>query len=204
MSIYDFNTAERARPQGELIPHNTPAMVVMSLRPGGHGDGNWLKSSKDGSCLMLDAEFTIDGGEFNRRKFWEMFVVEGDTDGQKTAADISRGKLRGIIESARGIDPTDTSPDAVAGRQISGWGDLDGLRFPCYIAIEKGKPKNDGSGEKYDDKNTLNLAITPDDAEYVHPGPQNAATRAAAPGATPRAAANAGGAKTSAKPSWAA
>lgn len=199
-SMFDFNGAEPPRGQG-LIEAGTPAMVVMTLRPGGHGEGNWLKASKDGSCLMLDAEFVIDGGPHNKRKFWGLFVVEGETDGQKTAADISRGRLRGILESARGITPSDESADAMAARRIAGWGDLDGLRFPCRIGIEKGKAKNDGSGESYADKNVLDAAITPDDPEYVSPGKQQASGRASAP-----PAANSGGSKAPAasKPSWAA
>ena len=36
------------------------------------------------------------------------------------------------------------------------------------IGVEKGKPKNDGSGENYADKNVLAAVITPDKAGW-HP-----------------------------------
>ena len=40
--------------------------------------------------------------------------------------------------------------------------DFDGLRFIARIAIEKGKPKNDGTGENYADRNVIAQIITPD------------------------------------------
>jgi hypothetical protein len=205
MSNLDFNTAGPVRMMGELIPHNTCAMVVLTLRPGGHGEGGWLKNSKTGEALMLDCEFAIDGGPHNRRKFFGMMVVEGETEGQKQAVTISMSHLRAILESARGILPGDASDAAQAGRRIANWGDLNGLRFPARIAIERGKLKGaHAPGEKYDDKNVLGCAITPDDKDYVSPGPQQPA---AAPVAVFAAAANQGGAAAApavAKPSWAA
>lgn len=208
MSVFDFNGADAPRPVGELIPNGTKAMVVMALRPGGQGQGGWLKASRDGACLMLDAEFTIDGGPHNRRKFWGMYVVEVDanaTDGQKQAVDISRGHLRAILESARNIMPGDTSEQAMNARRIGGYGDLDGLRFPVVIAVEKGKSKNDGTGDKYDDKNVLGRAITPDDKDYLNPGPQQQRQGGqAATVATTASTQPSGGASTVQKPAWAA
>jgi hypothetical protein len=46
--------------------------------------------------------------------------------------------------------------------------DFDGLMFIAKIGVEKGKPKNDGSGENYADKNILAAVITPDKADW-HP-----------------------------------
>jgi hypothetical protein len=212
MSTMDFNTAGPARMMGELIPHNTPAMLVLTVRPGGRGadesDGGWLKASNDGNCLMIDAEFTVDGGPHAKRKFWGTMVVKAATDrtlteGQQTAVSISMGHLRAILESARGILPGDASDAAQAGRRISSWGDLNGLRFPARIAIEKGKLIPSGGGTKYDDKNILGCAITPDDRDYVSPGPQQPVAASVAVFAS---AANQGGAAAApavAKPAWA-
>ena len=175
MSTFDFNTAEPQQAgAGSLIPDNTIVTVVSTLRPGGHGPGGWLKTNSNGSCLMADFEFTIAGGPFDRRKVWSMFVTEGETDGQKTAAEISRSKLRAMLESAFAINPDDASPEAMKARFVSGWNGFDGLRFCAKLGIEKGKPKDPSNphSEIYPDRNTLKAIITPNEKDYVHPGAQ--------------------------------
>lgn len=212
MNAMDFNNAEPQRAMGDLIPDNTVCLVVATLRPGGEGPGRWLKANNDRSCLMADFEFTIDGGEFDRRKFWSLFVVDGQTDGQQKAANISRSKLRAMLESAYGVQPGDTSPDAVAKRQIAGWQAFDGLKFCAKVGIEVGKLKVPAAGpnsERYPDKNVLKAAITPDEIIYINPGPQAAGMKTA--GAALTSAANAAGGAvqqavqqaSAAKPSWA-
>jgi hypothetical protein len=206
MSVQDFNNAEPARAMGELIPAGTMAMVSLTLRPGGVGDDGWLKNTKDGEAEMLDMEFTIDAGPNSRRKFWMNGMVEGNgTENHTKAIAITRGHVRGILESARGIKPSDDTPAAVAGRQINGWGDLDGLRFPCRIGVEKGglKDKMIPNGDRFADKNTLSIAIAVDDRDYVSPGPQQ--TRAPGSAQTQASAAKADTpAAPVSKPSWAA
>ena len=202
MSNFDFNTAEEQRATGSLIPDNTVVMVVAKLRPGGHGQDGWLKTNKDGTCLMVDLEFTVDGGDFDRRKFWSMMVTEGDTDGQQKAANISRSKLRAMLESAHGVNPSDNSPEAQAKRKVASYSDFDGLRFCAKVGIEAGGLKDKMAGpdsERYADKNTLKAVITPDEAAYVSPGAQTPASGPA------MAAAVAGIAKqtAAAKPAWA-
>lgn len=156
--MFDFNDADQAKPRESLIPHGTAVPVHMTIRPGGAGDGGWLKrSAKD--ALMIDAEFTVIEGEHAKRKFWTYFTVDGETDGQKEAASISRSNIRAMLESARGITPSDTSEKAIAARRVSGYGDLDGIRFWCVVKLEKGK---DG----YKDKNQFSYAITPDRKEW--------------------------------------
>lgn len=191
MSALDFNDADPQRGNFDLIPDGVVAVVVATLRPGGHGLGNYLKASNDGSCLMADFEFVIDGGEFDRRKFWSLFVTEGQSEGQIKAANISRSRLRAMLESAYGVTPGDDSPAAVKRRQVAGWGEFDGLRFCARIGVEKGK------GE-YKDRNVLAGAVTPDEAEYVSPGGN-------IPRGTPSAAVAASAAKSNgaAKPAWA-
>jgi hypothetical protein len=46
--------------------------------------------------------------------------------------------------------------------------DFDNLNFIAKVGVEKGRPKNDGSGENYPDKNTLLAAIGPDKKDW-HP-----------------------------------
>ena len=45
-------------------------------------------------------------------------------------------------------------------------GDLDGLRFIAKIGLQKGRPKNDGTGENYADRNTIAMVVTPDRRDW--------------------------------------
>ena len=114
---------------------------------------------------MLDCEFVVVDGPHAKRKLWGTLIVSGTTDGHAKAAEISRGKLRAILESARGIKPNDTSAEARQARTAE-FADFDGLRFIAKIGIEKGRPKNDGSGENYADRNTIAAVITPDRKDW--------------------------------------
>lgn len=193
---YDFNGATEQR-EGGLIPAETIAVVHLTVRPGNSGEGGWLKRSKAGDSMALDCEFTVVEGQFAKRKFWSLMTVEGTTEGHSKAAEISASRIRGILESAKGIRPDDESPEAKAARKLTSWGDLNGLRFVAKIGVEKGK---DG----YKDKNTLDLAVTPDRKAWVkveQPPRQQSFQQAGAVAAT--VAATAGGQTVSSKPSWA-
>ncbi len=155
----DFSTAEKQQVPG-LIPQGTTCPVHLTMRPGGAGDGGWLKRSKSGECLMMDCEFTVIDGPFARRKFWALLTVEGETDGQKQAVSISFSRLRAMLESARGILPSDESQDGIKARQVDGYQDFDGIRFVAIVGEEKGK---DG----YKDKNVLIGAVTPDKRDWT-------------------------------------
>jgi hypothetical protein len=161
---YDYSDAPPPR-EFELIPHGTIATVTMHLRPGGAGEDGMLRRSRDGGCEMLDAVFTVVDGPFARRKFFGNMVLAGTTGGHDRAAEISRSTLRSILESARGIKPDDMSPQARTARTAS-LKDFDNLTFIAKIGIEKGGPRNDGKGDKYDDKNILAAVITPDKKEW--------------------------------------
>ena len=203
MSNFDFNEAEPQRAGGgSLIPDNTIALVVVKIRPGGTGPGGYLKGSSTGA-EMLDLEFTIDGGDFDRRKLWSNYVTSGVTEGHEKAANITRSRLRAMLESARGIMPSDTSPDAIAARRANGWGDFDGLVFCAQVGIEQGALKDKMAGpqsERWDDKNVIKAVITPDEPHYIAPTPQAKAAAAAQGAANTNAPA---ATQAAAKPSWA-
>jgi hypothetical protein len=158
---YDYSAIPPSRDPLELIPADTIASVQLRIRPGGVGEDNLLKRSKDGGCEMLDVEYVVVDGPFAKRKFWTNLVLAGTTSGHAQAADISRSMLRSILESARGIRPDDLSEQARA-RRTAGLKDFDGLNFMARIGIEKGKPKKDGSGENFPDRNIIASVITPD------------------------------------------
>ena len=98
---------------------------------------------------MLDCEFVA-----RRRTLRAAQILgrisssKGTTDGHAKAAEISRGILRSILDSALGLKPDDMSPQARAGRTVS-LKHFDNMTFIAKIGIEKGKPKNDGTGENW-------------------------------------------------------
>jgi hypothetical protein len=161
---YDYSDAPEQRGD-ELIPAGTIATVQMTIRPGGASEGGLFTRSKDGQCEMLDLEFVVVDGPHIKRKFWERMVLAGTSDGHAKAVEISRGKLRAILESARGIKPEDMSPEARKARTAE-LGDFQGICFIAKIGREKGKPKNDGSGESFSDRNILAMVITPDRKDW--------------------------------------
>jgi hypothetical protein len=173
---YDFNDAGQ-----NVIPDGTVATVRMTIRPGNTGEGGWLRRSKDGNSEALDCEFVVLDGTYAKRKFWTLFTVAGTTQGHSQAAEISRGKLRAVLESVRGIKPDDKSDSAKQARRIESYGDLDGLAFMARIGVE---PPQDG----YKAKNRLDRVITPDETAWhaVTQVPAAAApTTPAKPASTP-------------------
>ena len=183
MTNFDFNDAETKR-NFDVIPDGTIATVRMAVRPGSVGEDGWLRRSKDGKSEALDCEFTVLGGPSARRKFWSLLITAGTTPGHAEAAKISAGKLRAILESARGIKPDDTSDAAKQARRIGSYGELNGLIFIARIGVE---PPQNG----YEAKNRLDRAITPDEKAW-HPVTQepapagaSAPTTSAKPASTP-------------------
>jgi hypothetical protein len=160
---YDYTDPLR----DDLIPHNTIATLVLHIRPGGVGEEGMLRPSAKGDCEMLDCKLTIRDGPYEGRTFWESFCLNGTRPVHAKAADISRSKLKAILDSALGLKPDDASPQAREKRTVS-LKQFDGMSFVGRIGIEKGRLKNDGSGENWPDKNILAGVITPDKKDW-HP-----------------------------------
>jgi hypothetical protein len=200
---YDYSEAP-PQPDRDLIHAGTVASVQMRIRAGGVGEDGMCKRSQKGDCEMLDVEFVVLHGEYRGRKFWDNLLVEGTTDAQKAFAKRNKHLLRTILESSRGIKPGDMSPEARAARTAS-LREFDGIPFIGKIGIEKGEPKNDGSGETWPDKNILIRAVTPDDSNWhpvEHSPPFDGGTTGT--GAAPSASSSAPPAPGTIKPpSWA-
>ncbi|MGE3293529.1 MAG: hypothetical protein AB7O95_19340, partial [Geminicoccaceae bacterium] len=108
-------TAVEPQASGDLIPDGTYAKVIMHLRRGGADgpgelDQGLLKASTSpgSDVLSLDAELTVVEGRHARRKFWQLFTVAGgkrDDQGQSIGWNNTRRTLRGMIDSALGLDP---------------------------------------------------------------------------------------------------
>jgi hypothetical protein len=163
--LFDYSQTSDPRDLSELIPHGTLASVLMRLRPGGVGEDGLLKRTSKGDAEMLDCEFVVVDGPYAKRKFRDTLILEGTTPGQQEMASTNRGRLKKILESARGIRPGDTSEQALA-KYKAGLKDFDGIPFVARIGLRKGEPKNDGSGDKWPDKNYLAAAIGPDHKDW--------------------------------------
>lgn len=135
---YDMNDAEPQK-TGELIADGSFAKVTMIIRPGGIDgqaeiDQCLLKAPKDptSDVRMLDCEFTVAEGPFARRKFWQLFTVQGgkvDENGVSIAWKISKSTFRAMIDSALGLDPQDMSEAAKQKRILRGLADLNHIAF---------------------------------------------------------------------------
>ena len=160
---YDFNDAESNNNTGDLIPKGTVAPVILTIRPGGVGDGGWLSTSERSAYQWLDCEFTVTAGPFARRKFWTLMMAGHDTPAEEKVAKtigITRSKLRAILESARGIDPKDESEASKAKRIVQGYGDFSGMEFVCKIGVEAGQ-------NGYSDKNVFDNAVPVTSPDYA-------------------------------------
>ena len=203
---FDYSQTGDPRDFSALIPHDTIATVQMRIRPGGVGEDGLLKRTSKGDAEMLDCEFVAVDGEFAKRKFWDNFLLEGTTPGQKEMALTNRGRLKKILESARGIKKDDTSEQNLAKYQAD-LKDFNNIIFIARIGQKKGEPKNDGSGESWSDKNYLMAAIGPDQKDWhpvEQPPPFNGGRAASAPtGAAPADSTSSTGSTPITPPAWA-
>jgi hypothetical protein len=155
--MYDYNTAGEQR-SFDIIPDGTIAVVEMSIRPGNAGEGGLFKRTKNGDAEGIDAELIVVEGEYAKRRFWDFMVTSGKTGGHAQAGDITVRRLRAILESARGIKPTDVSETAKKARMAE-YADFDGIRFMCKLGVEPAR------GD-YKAKNIVGEIITPDRKEW--------------------------------------
>jgi hypothetical protein len=155
----DFNSAQS---NGTVIPKGTLAKVRLTIRPGGFDDlsqgwtGGYAKRGATGA-VYLDAEYTVLEGPYAKRKIWSLiglYSPKGPDWGN-----AGRGLVKGILNSARGLDDKDNSAQAQAKRRISGFAELDGIEFIARMDI--------GSDTNGEDKNEVRSAVTPDHRDYA-------------------------------------
>lgn len=158
----DFNDAPRQNDGFEPIPHGTLLKVRQTIRPGaftdpaqGWNDGSPTQSERT-SSIYLNCEYTVVCGEFHKRKFFGLTGLWSPKG--KTWGDMGKAMIRAMLNSARGVHPVDSTPQAVAARRINDFGDLDGLEFAVQVAVEK-----DDRGEL---RNVIKQVIEPDHAQY--------------------------------------
>ena len=171
--MLNLNNAQvgEAPTEFSLIPKGTIARAVIIVKMGDieipeFGPGTWFKQSQSSKAKWMELEFTVIGGEFDRRKFWDRIFVDGEKMGESgmpMAKEIGLQTLRQIIESANGIDPTDMSEAAQQRRNISGIMDLNGMEICAKIGVKIGT-------NGYSDSNKLMAAMTPNQTGYIGSG----------------------------------
>ena len=101
------------------------------------GSGQWFK---DQPLQVLNGwnEFTVIGGEHDKRKFWEKIFVDGDKMGQSGIPQAKEMAYRLCARSlsANSLQPSDMSPEAQQRRNISGVMDLNGMEI-CAKSVSK-------------------------------------------------------------------
>ena len=194
---------ETSQMERTLIPLGTVARAIILVKMGDvtipeFGSGQWFKKSQSSAAKWMELEFTIAGGQFDRRKFWDRIFVDGDKLGESgipLAKEIGLRTLRSIIESANSLDPSDMSPEAQSRRQISGVDALNGMEICAKVGVKKGT-------NGYEDANKLMVALTPNQKEFISSG-NNATQQVQQPSYQPQAPAPTQPASSGPIPSWA-
>ena len=171
LNLNNANVSEAPQMERTLIPAGTVCRAIITVKLGDKeipefGTGHWFKVSQATKAKWMELEFTVIGGEHDKRKFWDKIFVDGDKMGQSgmpQAREIGLSTLRTIIESAHGIMPTDASPEAQARRQIQGVNDLNGMEICAKVGIKKGT-------NGYADQNKLTAAVTPNQKDFIPSG----------------------------------
>jgi hypothetical protein len=151
----NFNDAE-AQTEFGLIPNNTIAKAVLTIRASSDFSDPFLTRSKNGESTFLNCEFTILEGQFARRKVFDKIGISGSDQW----VNMGKARIRAILESAKNINPKDMSETAMAARKINSFEELNGLEVVIKIGVEHDR------GGVYQDKNKVASIITPDSQLY--------------------------------------
>ena len=158
MSWKDFNTAED---QSDVIPKGTLVKVRMTIKPGGYSspewEGGYASQNNDTGSVYLNCEFVVLEGQYARRKVWSLIGLQSPKGPEW--GNMGRTLIKGILNSARGVLPQDTSPAAQNARRINTLQELDGIEFVARVDMEKDPQGND--------RNVIKTIITPEHKEYA-------------------------------------
>jgi hypothetical protein len=201
MTFFDFNSAAE-QSSYDLIPKGTVVRVRMTIKPGGYDDpsqgwtGGYATRSMTTGSVYLNCEFVVLDGPFARRKMWSLIGLYSAKGAEWT--NMGRTFIKAILNSARGINPNDSSPAAQNARRISGFADLEGIEFVGKVDWDK-----DQNGQ---DKCVIKSAVTPEHKDYaahMNDVPAGAASAPASSGSANAYAQATGRAPVPGRPSWA-
>lgn len=107
-------------------------------------------------AVFIKTQYEITEGEFKGRKIWGLIGLHSPKG--ETFKEMGREFICSVLESARGILPSDKSHEAKIKRSMQSYEELDYIEFVALIGV-----KADQNGE---DRNEIKRALTPDDARY--------------------------------------
>ena len=158
MNPFDFNND--APQQFDNIPAGTLCKVRLSFqmpKPFDCGADPYFFKSQTSDAQYLSLDMVVMAGPYAKKHIFQNMMITGVSD---KSINITRSTFRAMLESARGILPTDMSENAQRARQVSGFADFEGMEFAIKVGIEKGSAG-------YEDKNKIAVVITPDKKEYA-------------------------------------
>jgi hypothetical protein len=158
----DFNKADDQVGQA-LIPKGTPVKVRLTLKPGWHDEpeegwtDGWATCNQETGSVYLSCQFTVLEGEFKKRKLYNLIGLRSLKG--PIWAQMGASFIKGILNSARGVDPNDVSPKAMEARRITGLHELNGIVFAGRVGIDK--------NQKGEERSVIKTAIQPGDLQYA-------------------------------------
>ncbi len=114
-SWFDYNNADEQN-NYDLIPKGTIVPVRMTIKPGGHDEpqmgwtGGYATRNDNTGAAYLSCEFVVLEGDYARRKVWSLIGLHSPKGPEW--ANMGRSFIKAILNSARGLDPKDSSQNA--------------------------------------------------------------------------------------------
>ena len=160
----------------ELIPEGTIARAIIKIQPNPvtipeFSNTPIFRASQTTSAKWLEIEYTIIGGQFDKRKFWTNHFFDGDAkddNGVSKSKKIGLQWLKAVVESHNDVSATDASAQAQAVRQIDmqrgGVATINGMNVCVKIGIEK------SNNPQYADQNKCRVVMTQGMEGYIPSG----------------------------------
>ena len=169
LNLNEIQSGSEQKPL-ELIPDKTPVRAIINLLGGDaempeFGQGFLFKKSMSSSAVYCPMEFTIMGGNFDKRRVWHNLFVHGDkldANGVPVARNIGLETLRRMVDSIHNLKGADMSAEAQQKRNLAGVQALQGQELSILVGVE---PAQNG----YDARNKMTVVLTPDNSDYVGP-----------------------------------
>ena len=140
-----------------LIQTDKPVWMKVEVE----NDGE-LKPTKAGDGQNLVLKLIIDTGPEVGKFCLAHLLVEGNgSESHQGAIKRNLTLLRAIVDTAKGLDASNQSPEAKAQRRLSSFADLDGLRFAAFVRHEHAP-----NGNWY---NRIGKVLTADMPKYPRP-----------------------------------
>jgi hypothetical protein len=111
---------------------------------------------------MAEAELTIIGPTYRRKKMWQIMMMGGKPE----AVAVTKARVRAILEAHYNIRPSDTSERAQRLRRVTSLADLNGLECCIKVGVERERT-DPNTGQVYAARNKIAAFMVPGDRGYI-------------------------------------